>query len=622
MRKRKGLLRRVRGRKRLIKHSMAIRVLGYSSVTVLSLLTLALLFPYAPQNTVAESCLDNPTAAECRTALAETKIGATVNTAISIAMSPSVEMDLAPTSIGAASSTSTKLNVSTNNNNGYALYMQTGSEDGSLKSTSSSNTYAIHNTSQQNVTLNNLEKNSYGYALTESVVSPETTYSNIPTAGGIIKKTTTTTPSGENYPYGDTYYLSFGVNIGTDIQAGTYEGSVIVSAVANPKTLSTMFDLDYMQDMTSEICAETREGYTKQLIDTRDGKKYWVAKLKDGNCWMTQNLAYTITQEMIDNNSINSINTDLHPNDPALANAGQLQVDSDGIVYWNNSNSVTYKPTVTKDSIVAAQPKTTYSWNFGNYVILNPSSMEMCISDRLKENQSSAISVLPGQSFSQCVNLVDITGWSPTFRAQEKQIVRPDFVRKTVAGYYPDSSTTNLIYVPLSETGGDFDKDENGNYIPYSYSGLVTVDFENRTYDPHYLIGNYYQLNSATAGTAGAYQINNGTFPSTICPKGWTLPSIRASAGKNIGGYISLFQSYGDDNYQQTADELYFFRSGVLTSDSMRQIGGRGDYLYRNANGFPDDATALSLREDRVIYLASQESFGRRNGKSLRCLAR
>ncbi len=47
-----------------------------------------------------------------------------------------------------------------------------------------------------------------------------------------------------------------------------------------------------MQAMTSTFCSNTKEGDVIQLTDTRDQRKYWVAKLKDGNCWMTQNLAY------------------------------------------------------------------------------------------------------------------------------------------------------------------------------------------------------------------------------------------------------------------------------------------------------------------------------------------
>ena len=46
-----------------------------------------------------------------------------------------------------------------------------------------------------------------------------------------------------------------------------------------------------MQDMNSTICANTEvEDSTLQVVDTRDNKIYWIAKLKDGHCWMTQNL--------------------------------------------------------------------------------------------------------------------------------------------------------------------------------------------------------------------------------------------------------------------------------------------------------------------------------------------
>ena len=55
-----------------------------------------------------------------------------------------------------------------------------------------------------------------------------------------------------------------------------------------------------MQDMASSICSSvtgpttTTEDISTQLIDTRDNKIYWVSKLKDGHCWMTQNLDYDI----------------------------------------------------------------------------------------------------------------------------------------------------------------------------------------------------------------------------------------------------------------------------------------------------------------------------------------
>lgn len=46
-----------------------------------------------------------------------------------------------------------------------------------------------------------------------------------------------------------------------------------------------------MQDFTASMCNDlTVSGEQIQLTDSRDGKQYWVGKLPDGNCWMTQNL--------------------------------------------------------------------------------------------------------------------------------------------------------------------------------------------------------------------------------------------------------------------------------------------------------------------------------------------
>lgn len=50
--------------------------------------------------------------------------------------------------------------------------------------------------------------------------------------------------------------------------------------------------IDTMQEMTSELCAAAEIGDEAQLTDSRDGKQYWVGKLTDGKCWMTQNLDY------------------------------------------------------------------------------------------------------------------------------------------------------------------------------------------------------------------------------------------------------------------------------------------------------------------------------------------
>ncbi len=54
----------------------------------------------------------------------------------------------------------------------------------------------------------------------------------------------------------------------------------------------TIEDITYMQEMTPSICQGMELEKQYQLIDKRDDKTYWIARLKDNNCWMTQNLAY------------------------------------------------------------------------------------------------------------------------------------------------------------------------------------------------------------------------------------------------------------------------------------------------------------------------------------------
>ena len=59
-------------------------------------------------------------------------------------------------------------------------------------------------------------------------------------------------------------------------------------ADANKSQLSSHYK---MQDGTEELCKEIYVGATETLIDTRDNTTYMAGRLKDGNCWMLDNLA-------------------------------------------------------------------------------------------------------------------------------------------------------------------------------------------------------------------------------------------------------------------------------------------------------------------------------------------
>ena len=88
--------------------------------------------------------------------------------------------------------------------------------------------------------------------------------------------------------------IRFGAKVSDDLPSDYYENTIIFTAVATyaPKTVESIL---YMQEIDSEVADSMVEGSQYQLIDIRDGKKYWVSRLADGNVWMTQNLDLTLS---------------------------------------------------------------------------------------------------------------------------------------------------------------------------------------------------------------------------------------------------------------------------------------------------------------------------------------
>ena len=111
-----------------------------------------------------------------------------------------------------------------------------------------------------------------------------------------------------------------------------------------------LMEQTYMQDMTPGGCAISNEGDTKRLIDKRDGKYYWVAKLADGNCWMTQNLDLDL-----------------------VAGKKLIPADSDTSSSWDPGVTTldTAQTSVHSNTVVQ-------SWDLGNVVWMTPDSSSGC----------------------------------------------------------------------------------------------------------------------------------------------------------------------------------------------------------------------------------------------------
>ena len=462
-----------------------------------------MIFPTLPQTAQAEQ--------------ATSKVKLTVNPVISISLQNALTVDVLPTEDGTFSSNTAALSISTNNETGYSLYMATSNGENTLTSQNpgTSDVISAVNGGDNGVTSANFTNNTWGYNLSQETVSDATAYKAVPTANGDTAIITTSSPT-----EADTYNLTFGTKVDTSLPSGTYSNDVVMSVVTNPAFVPVFDGIQTMQEMTSTICADAAENDTAQLTDTRDGKKYWVAKLKDGNCWMTQNLDLDLTKDV-----------ELTPD------------DSDVSSNWSPPRSTEKNGTVTSNTTNTE----TYSWDFGLYVKNNPDDYNSYC-DQVK-------------TMSGCNGWTDVTNLTP------------------------------------AET---------------EWTGSIDNTVSGSTYDAHFLIGNFYQWNAATAGTGGT--ITSQEADNSICPKGWKLPT---SHNSNPGSFDTLVGSLNSTTITQAP--YYFNPSGYVTSGSLRYAGDRGSYWSSTAWSIASYAYELYFRSFNVE--PSNMNY-RYSGQSVRCLAR
>lgn len=307
--------------------------LGYISLLVLGMVAVCLLWP--AQLSSAEAAL--PELAE-----GQSQAGAQIGTSldvepvISIALSNRMDLTVVPTSQdGFAQSTAT-LMVATNNPSGYSLFMGTVDKTQDLHIANPESESKIGPIVGM-VTAETFQKDTWGYNLVgadETATNP-LIYQAVPGASQQVEADTT-----KNH-----FDLNIGVAASGQLEKGTYSNTVVVTAVANPRTITTLNDAAYMQEMNTTVCEKTTVGTTKRLVDSRDGKRYWVAKLADNNCWMTQNLALDLSTD--------------RPLTPS---------DSDVTANWTPGINT------RTDNNFSFPDNNQISWNLGEYVLATPNT--------------------------------------------------------------------------------------------------------------------------------------------------------------------------------------------------------------------------------------------------------
>ena len=440
---------------------------------------------------------------------------------VGISLPTSIDFDdVLPTPSGATTTATANLTVTTSDSAGYSLYLYSSDGDNSLrpKISSLANISQIDATAGDvGLTLSSLKPNTWGYNLGTTAPTDTTTYSAVPTNNStpIQTKDTSDTNSAN-----DTYTLSFGAKVDTTMASGAYSDMLTIAVVAEPPYIPAFSGITTMQEMTPEVCAETEVGTVARLTDARDQKQYWVAKLPDNNCWMTQNLDLDLTNGV-----------ELTPDDSNVSSN------------WNPPRSTEKNGTVTGNS----DNTETYSWDFGLYVKNDP------------DDYSSYCSEV--KTMNGCEGWTDATDLTPA----------------------------------ETEWTGSVDNTVSGN-----------------TYDAHFLIGNFYQWNAATAGTGGTID-NYVNATDSICPKGWQLPTSNNSNSGSFGGLVGSLNST-----TITQAPYYFNPSGHVYSGSLRNAGFEGDYWSSTV------VSTTSVAYDLLFYSGGVDPSNfslRYAGQSVRCLA-
>ena len=197
--------------------------------------------------------------------------------------------------------------VRTNSANGYTLNASVGN------STDYNTRNLVHSGVNQTATFSsvdyganiadraNLNDETWAFAYSTDNGSTWANYSGLPLYSDTTHITTLRTSNGPLYNNDQVDFKIAAKASDTQI-AGEYNNVINFMLVAMPvPTTPAMAFADAgktklngyykMQDMNSNICnAIETEDDPLQVIDSRDNKVYWIAKLKDGHCWMTQNL--------------------------------------------------------------------------------------------------------------------------------------------------------------------------------------------------------------------------------------------------------------------------------------------------------------------------------------------
>ncbi len=192
--------------------------------------------------------------------------------------------------------------VSTNSAYGYTLRMSAIDEETSLESDTT--TDIVTSTFAGTKTSTTMLDNTWGFSL------DNTNYRRIPVQSSAVNISTSNSPTEDSEVEAP---VRIGAKVGM-LTSGKYSGTLLFTAYTNgvdgkptaededPNWTGEDDGIDPLQKFVCSMLSE--DGVTATFKDSRDGRQYRVARLRDGQCWMVDNLA-------ISNKAITSADSDV-----------------------------------------------------------------------------------------------------------------------------------------------------------------------------------------------------------------------------------------------------------------------------------------------------------------------
>ena len=325
----------------------------------------------------------------------------------------------------------------------------------------------------------------------------------------------------------------------SDCEAGDWKWGSFVIEVGDIMIPRKMSEISTMQEMTPEFCASvttSSPGNTARLKDTRDGKYYWVAKLADGNCWMTQNLEL----------DLNTVGT-LTPS------------SSDVSANWNfNSAGGSWYTSVASGSTTRTAIQ---GWDLGEYIKTSPTAstgLDSCYS---------------WSDLSECTyEFTQVTSsMTPYTEAVNEGKAPADNVAVSGNNYDAHYLVGNYYSWPAATAGSGNDVAVSGeaadSICPANWRLPHDRLFDDETPGSFYYLLKQYGLTSSS--TPGNNNIN--TSPLYFVLSGFVDPGDHLGYAGGYGNYWS-----GQAASSSNASELYFGSGTPHPSSS-------GDRYYGNS---------------------------------------